>query len=65
MFSAFATTHQFLWMERSQRRQLTIFFPKSAFTGIEGGGIAVEGVESHSIKKFAATHVTSFGMHKR
>jgi hypothetical protein len=35
-----------------------------AFTGIKGGGIAAEGVGSHSIRKFAATHACRLGCTK-
>jgi hypothetical protein len=35
-----------------------------ALTGIEGDGIAAEGVGSHSIRKFAATHARCWGCTK-
>jgi hypothetical protein len=39
-------------------------FKMEAFTGIEGGGIAAEGVGSHSIRKFATTHARHSGCTK-
>jgi hypothetical protein len=39
-------------------------FKVEAFTGIKGGGIAAEGVGSHSIRKFAATHARRLGCTK-
>ncbi len=36
-----------------------------SFTGIEGGGIAAEGVGSHSIRTFAATHARRLGCTKK
>ncbi len=35
-----------------------------AFTGIEGGGTAAEGVGCHSVRKFAATHARRLGCTK-
>ncbi len=39
-------------------------FKMEAFTGIEGGGVAAEGLGSHSIRKFAATHARRSGCTK-
>jgi hypothetical protein len=64
MFSAFATTTQFLQVERSQRRQRTICVPRFRMEALLVLKVVVllrRAWESHSIRKFAATHARCLG----
>ncbi len=47
--------------KETAHNMLSKIFKMEASTGIEGGGIAAEGVGSHSIRKFAATHARRSG----